>query len=130
MKKIIVAGIIIAGFFPRVLISQDAGEVKEALQALPDGFSIISVNQEGEPVSAKVRKPDGKVVTVFLIKDPNAGWRASSNRNYYRSPDDLFVESEQKDEADIKTIRERERVREERQRRDQDIADDVVDDLQ
>ena len=126
MKKILIVLIIAAGFYPFLTMAQDAAALKASL---PDGFTVISVNQKATPLSAEVRGPDGKVSTVYLIKGQDGRWVASSNPNYYRPPGDVFVELEQKDETGINTIEKQERIREEQQRRDQDIADDVVDDL-
>ena len=64
MKKLLIVLIIAAGFSPILTMAQDADTLKAAL---PDGFSIISVDQEATPLSAKVRGTDGKVSTVYLI---------------------------------------------------------------
>ena len=126
MKKILIILIFAAGFFPSMSIAQDAGTLKAAL---PEGFTVISINQETTPLSAKVRAPNGKVVTVYLIKGQGGKWVASSNPNFYRAPGDVFVQTEQKMDTQIKTDQEKMHKKYEEQQRDQDIADDVEDDL-
>jgi hypothetical protein len=106
-----------------------APDVETLRAALPEGYGLISVDPESVPLTGKVRDPDGQVLTVYLIKSPTGGWVASSHPQYFRPLDDVFVRSEQKDEAEIGVIRKREQVREAAERRDQDIADDVVEDL-
>ena len=125
MKKLLIVLIIAAGFFPILIMAQDADTLKAAL---PDGFSIISVDQEATPLSAKVRGTDGKVSTVYLIKSQSGEWTASSNPDYYRPPGDVFVQSEQQDESQIKKNETRMKRRYEEEQRDQDIADDIEDD--
>ncbi|MFH1039212.1 MAG: hypothetical protein V1789_11160 [PVC group bacterium] len=122
MKKIMVVLLIAGGLYPCLSIAQDAETLKKAL---PDGFAVISINQEAVPLSAEVRGPDGQVTTVYLIKDGSGQWVASSNPNYYRAPGDVFVQSEQQDDARIKTDQEKMHSLYEEQQRDQDIADDV-----
>ncbi len=126
MKKILIVLIIAAGYCPFLAMTQDAETLKEAL---PDGFTIISVNQKATPLSAEVRGSDGKVSTVYLIKSESGEWRASSNPDYYRPPGDVFAQSEQQDESQIKNDQTREKKRDEEQQRYQNVADDVVDDL-
>ena len=126
MKKILIVLIIMAGLYPFLTMAQDAETLKASL---PDGFSVISVNQEATPLSAEVRGPDGKASTVYLIKSQSGEWRASSNPDYYRPPGDVFAQSEQQDESQIKKNQTRMKKRYEEEQRDQDIADDVVDDL-
>lgn len=126
MKNILIVLIIAAGIYPFLTMAQDA----ETLKAyLPAGFTVISVDQKATPLSAEVRGSDGEVSTVYLIKDQHGQWVASSNPDYYRPPGDLFVQSEEQDESQIKKNQTRMKKRYEDQQRDQDIADDVVDDL-
>ena len=126
MKNILIALIIAAGCCPFLAMTQDAETLKAAL---PDGFTVISVTQAATPLSAEVRGPDGKVSTVYLIKSQSGEWRASSNPDYYRPPGDVFVQSEQQNESQIKAGQKRMHSRYEEQQRDQDIADDIEDDL-
>lgn len=126
MKKMMIVLIFMVVCYPFRAGAQDAETLKSAL---PDGFTVISVNQEATPLSAEVRGADGKVSTVYLIKGQDGKWVTSSNQNYYREPGDVFVQSEQKMETQIKTDQEKMHKKYEEQQRDQDIADDVEDDL-
>ena len=125
MKKILIVLIIMAGFYPFLTISQDSATLKAAL---PDGYTIISVNKEATPLSAEVRGPDGKVSTVYMIKGQDGQWVASSNPHYCRPPGDAFAQSEQKMDTEIKSNEQKMHRKYEEQQRDQDIADDVNDD--
>ena len=128
MKKILVLLLILVPWLAGNLFSAPDAETLRA--ALPEGYGLISVDPESVPLTGKVRAPDGQVLTAYLIKSPTGEWVVSSNPQYFRPLDDVFVRSEQKDEAGIEVIRKREQVREAEERRDQDIADDVVEDLQ
>jgi len=126
MKRILLS-VLLTAFLAGNLHSAPDAETLRA--ALPEGYALISVDPESVPLAGKVRDPEGQVLTAYLIRNPAGEWVASSNPRCYRPLDDVFVRSEQKDEAEIQTIREREQAREAEERRDQDIADDVVDDL-
>ena len=125
MKKLLIVLIIVAGCPSCLTMAQDADTLKAAL---PDGYTVISVNQEAMPLSAEVRGPDGKVSTVYLIKGQDGKWIASSNPDYDRPLGDVFAQSEQQDESQIKAGQKRMQKRYEEQQRDQDIADDIEDD--
>ncbi len=122
MKKMMIVLILAAGFYPCLSMAQDAETLKSAL---PNGFSLISVNREATPLSAEVRGPDGNMITVYLIKNDNGQWVTSSDPNYYRAPGDVFDETEQQDESQINTDQEKVQKLYNEQQRDQDIADDV-----
>jgi len=126
MKKLLIVLVIAAGLYPCLTMAQDAETLKSAL---PEGYTVISVNKEATPLSAEVRGPDGKVSMVYLIKGQDGEWVASANPDYYRPPGDVFVQSEHQEESQIKAGQKRMHKRYEDQQRDQDIADDVVDDL-
>ena len=125
MKKLVLSVLILSCVMPGILIAQDSATLKAAL---PDGFSIISVNQEATPLSAEVRGPDGKVSTVYMIKGQDGQWVASSDPHYFRPPGDTFAQSEQKMDTEIKSNEQKMHRKYEEQQRDQDIADDVNDD--
>ncbi len=125
MKKLLIVLIIAAGFHSFLAPAQDAETVKASL---PDGYTVISVNQEATPLSAEVRGPEGKVSTVYMIKGQDGKWVASSNPDYYRPPGDALAQSEQKMGTEIKSNEQKMHRKYEEQQRDQDIADDVNDD--
>lgn len=126
MIKSMIWFFLLAGLAGSVLAAPDAATLKAAL---PEGYELISVDPASAPLTGKVRNPEGQVLTVYLIKSPTGEWVASSHPQYFRPIDDPFVRSEQKDEAEIKVIRQREQAREAEERKDQQIADDVVEDL-
>ena len=126
MKKLMFLALLLAVPAGNTFSAPDADTLRAAL---PEGYSLISVDPESVPLTGKVRDPQGEVLTVYLIKNPAGEWVASAAPNYFRSLDDPLVRSEQKDEAGIQTIRKREQCREAAERRDQDIADDVVEEL-
>ena len=126
MKKMLLLVMLAAVLAGTVYSAPDAETLRAAL---PEGYGLISVDPESVPLAGKVRDPEGQVLTAYLIKNPAGQWVASSNPDYCRPLDDVFVRSEQADEAEIGAIRAREQAREAAERRDQDIADDVVDDL-
>ncbi|MDP8236275.1 MAG: hypothetical protein P9M08_07810 [Candidatus Erginobacter occultus] len=126
MKKILVLLLISAALAGNLYCAPDAETLRAAL---PEGYGLISVDPESSPLTGKVRAPEGQVLTAYLIKGPTGEWVASSNPQYFRPLDDVFVRSEQKDESGIEVIQEREQAREAEERQDQNIADDVVDDL-
>ncbi len=126
MRKAMILILLFAGLAGSLFSAPDVDTLRAAL---PEGYSLISVDPESVPLTGKVRDPEGEVLAVYLIKNPAGEWVASADPGYFRSLDDPFVRSEQKDESGIAAIQKREQIREAAEERDQDIADDIVDDL-
>lgn len=126
MRKLMIPVLLLAVLAGNVFSAPAAQTLRAAL---PEGYELISVDPESVPLTGKVRDPEGKILTVYLIKNPAGEWVASSNPDYFRALNDVFVRSEQKEESEIKVIRGREQAREAEERKDQQIADDVVEDL-
>lgn len=126
MKKLLVLMLLAAGLAGNLYCAPD-GEALRA--ALPEGYALISVNPGSVPLAGKVRDPQGQVMTAYLIKNSAGQWVASANPDYFRSLDDVFARSEQADEAQAEAIQKRENAEMVVDQREQDVADDVVDDL-
>ena len=97
MKKMLLLVMLAAVLAGTVYSAPDAETLRAAL---PEGYGLISVDPESVPLAGKVRDPEGQVLTAYLIKNPAGQWVASSNPDYCRPLDDVFVRSEQADEAD------------------------------
>ncbi len=126
MRRMLLPLLLTAGLAGTLYSAPNAETLRAAL---PEGYELISVDPESVPLAGRVRDPEGQVLTAYLIRNPSGEWVASSNSRYYRSLDDVFVRSEQVCESGIDEIRQRELAREAEERRDQDIADRVVEEL-
>ena len=80
-----------------------------------EDFEISSIIESGNIATAELKPKDGKLVKLFLEKDPASGWKITP------APRDVFAESQKKDEARIQQLDEKRHAVEWRQH----LADDI-----
>ena len=80
-----------------------------------EDFQIASVKEDGDIATANLKLTSGKIVKLFLRKDPSAGWQITP------APPNVFEESQKKDEERIGELDAKRQAVEWRQH----LADDI-----